>query len=309
MKRRRHTRAGFTLLELLVVIAIIGVLIGMLLPAVQRARESAARAQCLNNLRQLALAVHHYHDSQHYLPYDSFDGPHGSNTKAWSWLARLLAYVEQGNLYRRANITQNTLYESRDAVAAQIPVLLCPSDGFSAQGPRADAADLGLGKYLPHILAGQTNYKGVSGANWAWGDSRWRNIGTNGSLDGLRYGDGLFYRWDWTEKKRLTAVTDGLSNTFMIGEALPEKTIWCCWAYANGAVGTCAIAPNATAEDGTPFSPHDWHNTYAFSSRHPGGLQFALADGSARFISDRLDLAIYRALATIRGGEPVTAPD
>jgi prepilin-type N-terminal cleavage/methylation domain-containing protein len=135
MKRQRHTGVGFTLIELLVVIAIIGVLIGMLLPAVQRVRESAARTQCLNNLRQLALAVHHYHDSQRYLPYDSFDGPHGSNTKAWSWLARLLAYFKQGNLDRQANIALNTLYQSRDAVAAQIPVLLCPSDSASGRPP------------------------------------------------------------------------------------------------------------------------------------------------------------------------------
>jgi len=170
MKRLRHTRVGFTLIELLVVIAIIAVLIGMLLPAVQRVRESAARAQCLNNLRQLALAVHHFHDTRRYLPYDTFDA-HGSNSKAWSWIARLLAYFEQGNLDRQANITQNTLYQSRDAVAAQVPVLLCPSDGYSAQGPRADAADLGVGHWGPYIIAGQTNYKGVSGANWAYGES------------------------------------------------------------------------------------------------------------------------------------------
>ncbi len=308
MKPQSSQRDGFTLVELLVVIGIIGVLVGLLLPAVQKVREAAARTQCASNLRQVALAVHHYHDAQRYLPHDYFDGTYGSDTKAWSWLARLLPYLEQGNLYREANISKNTLYESRLAVATQIPVFLCPSDSFSSIGPRDDAADLGMWN-PPFIVAGQTNYKGISGANWGWGESRWRNRGTNGSVDGTASGDGLFYRWDWRQKKRLTAITDGQSNTFMIGEALPEKTKWCAWAYSNDAVGTCAIAPNARSEGGAPFDPWDWSNTYAFASRHPGGLHFALADGSVRFVSDGIDLATYRGLATIRGGETVSLPE
>jgi prepilin-type N-terminal cleavage/methylation domain-containing protein/prepilin-type processing-associated H-X9-DG protein len=299
-------RRGFTLVELLVVIAIVAVLVGMLLPAIQKVREAAARARCQNNLRQLALATHHYHDAVGYLPYNSLvdGGGYGPQTRAWSWLALLLPYVEQDALYRRANVPANTLFQSGDAVATQVPGFLCPSDSFSARGPRDDAADLGMWN-PPFVKAGQSNYKGVGGSNWAWGDSEWRNIGPSGKINGHTDGDGLFYRSDYTRKKGFGAVTDGLSNTLMIGDALPERTKWCSWPYANNAVGTCAIAPNARQEDGQPYDPFEWPNTYGFASRHPGGLNFALADGSVRFVADAIDLATYRALATIRGGEVV----
>ena len=306
---RQSGRRGVNLIELLVVIAILSVLIGLLLPAVQKVREAAAQVRCRNNMRQIALATHHYHDTMQYLPYDSLinGAGYGPQTRAWSWLALLLPYLEQEALYRQANIPVNTLYQSREAVAVQVPIFLCPSDSFSAQGPRDDAADLGMWN-PPFILAGQTNYKGVGGSNWAWGESRWRHVGANGKINGHTDGDGLFYRSDYVYRKSFSAVTDGLSNTFMIGEALPEKSKWCSWPYANNAVGTCAIAPNATQVDGQPFDPWDWEDTYGFASRHRGGLHFAFADGSIRFIRDSIDLGMYRALATIQGREIVAAP-
>src|SRR5262249_8415882 len=147
-------------------------------------------------------------------------------------------YLEQDNLYRQANIPSNTLEQSQDAVAQAVKVFFCPSDTALGTGPRRDAADLGVYDgpiFPPPITAGQTNYKGVSGANWAWGDPRWINVGTNGSFDGLNQGDGLFYRADYLSPKRLTDVTDGSSNTFMIGEDLPAKNNWCSWPYANNA--------------------------------------------------------------------------
>jgi len=302
----RPGRVAFTLIELLLVIAIIAVLISLLLPAVQKVREAAARAHCANNLKQIAMATHAYHDAQGFLPVNSFpgpSGPYGPQTPAWSWLARILPYVEQDALYRQGNIPFNTLNQSKGVVATQVKIFLCPSDPSSASGPRYDAADL-----TPSIAAGQTNYKGVGGANWAWGDPRWRNPGTNDSWDGLAHGDGIFYRCDWMAPKRLTAITDGTSNTFMIGEDVPEMNKWCDWPYANGAVGTCAIGPNARKLDGTPYNPWNWRVVYGFRSRHPGGLQFACADGSTHFVSDTIDLELYRALATIQGGEPVSVP-
>jgi prepilin-type N-terminal cleavage/methylation domain-containing protein/prepilin-type processing-associated H-X9-DG protein len=307
-------RCGATLLELLVVLAIIGVLAALLLVAVQRVREAASRLQCTNNLEQLALAVHAYHDTQGALPVDSlagFEGPFGPRTQAWSWLARILPYLEQENLYRQANIPNNTLLESQDQVATTIEVFLCPSDGAALLGPRRDAADLGFYEgpiFPPAILVGQTNYKGVSGANWDWGEPRWHNIGTNGSWDGLTYGDGIFYRSDFLTPKSLTSITDGTSQTFMIGEDIPAMNHWCSWPYANNAVGTCAIPPNVKQPDGAPYPPADWFDVYSFRSRHPNGLQFAYADGSVHFVSDSIDLATYRAMATIRGGEVVPEP-
>jgi prepilin-type N-terminal cleavage/methylation domain-containing protein len=314
MNQQHAKRQAFTLVEILVVLAIFSVLLAMLLPAVQRVREAAHRAQCQNHLRQLALAVHQYHDIHHHLPYNSLPydpttgaTAYGPQTRAWSWLARILPYVEQHSLYQHGRIPENTLFQSQEVVAAQIPLFLCPSDDFSQRGPRDDAADLGMWN-PPFILAGQTNYKGVGGANWAWGEARWRQRGTNGSMDGLANGDGLFYRSDYRHKKGWQAVTDGLSNTLLIGEALPARTKWCAWAYANGACGTCAIGPNARREDGTAYDPWDWTNTYGFASFHPRGLHFALADGAVRWIGDQIDLQVYRALATIQGQEPVSPP-
>ncbi len=307
-------RCGVTLLELLVVLAVLGVMAALLLVAVQRVREAASRLQCANNLQQLALAVHGYHDSQGAFPVDTltgFDGPFGPQTQAWSWLARILPYLEQANLYRQANIPNNTLLESQDEVASTVKLFLCPSDEAALLGPRRDAADLGFYEgpiFPPAILAGQTNFKGVSGANWEWGDLRWHNIGTNGQWDGLTYGDGIFYRSDYLSPKRLTDITDGTSNTFMIGEDVPSANHWCSWPYANNAVGTCAIPPNVLQPNGLPYSPADWPNGYSFRSRHPGGLQFAFADGSVHFVSTSIDLPTYRALATICGGEVVELP-
>jgi prepilin-type N-terminal cleavage/methylation domain-containing protein/prepilin-type processing-associated H-X9-DG protein len=306
----RHPGA-FTLVELLVVLAIIAVLIALLIPAVQKVREAAARMNCSSNLKQIAIATHGYHDTHGAFPVDSLTA-FGSDYPTWSWLARVLPFIEQNNLSAQANIPVNTLYESRSLAADQIKVFLCPSDTADLAGPRSDAADLGQypgGPVIPPFIdAGQTNYKGVSGANWMWGDPQWHNPGTNGSWDGLAHGDGLFYRGDYLSPKRMTDVTDGTSNTFMIGEDVPVKNHWCSWPYANNAVGTCAIAPNARRANGTEYSSNDWMNVYSFRSRHPNGLQFAYADGSVHFIDNSIDLATYRAMATIQGGETLTAP-
>jgi prepilin-type N-terminal cleavage/methylation domain-containing protein/prepilin-type processing-associated H-X9-DG protein len=306
MMQRNRTlgRGAFTLIELLVVIAIIAILIGLLVPAVQKVREAAARMQCTNNLKQLAIACHAYHDSQGAFPVNSLPGgwgPYGADTKAWSWLARSLPYIEQDNLYRQANIPDNTLRQSSAQIAVQIKTFLCPSDPGSWKGPRTNAADMGS------VPVGQTNYKGVSGANWGWGDARWHNPSTiDGSFDGLADADGMFYRYDWTNPRRMTSVSDGTSNTFMIGEDLPDKNRWCSWPYANNAVGTCAIAPNAKTTSNTNYSPGDWPNVYSFRSRHTGGLNFAYVDGSVHFVTDSISLPVYRAMATIRGGETLS---
>src|SRR5262245_5441486 len=199
-------RRGFTLVELLVVLAIIGVLIGLLLPAVQQVRAAAQRAQCTSNLRQLALAVHHFHDTENRFPYNQFLGPYGGgwDSQAWSWLARLLPYVEQGNLAREGGIPHKTLRQSGVA-DRQVALFLCPSDAKSSAGPRLDAGN------LYGLPVGQTNYKGVSGANWGDDllgdgpgvDTDWRNPGANGSFDGHSQGDGIFYRMDYRRKLRL----------------------------------------------------------------------------------------------------------
>jgi prepilin-type processing-associated H-X9-DG protein len=127
------------------------------------------------------------------------------------------------------------------------------------------------------------------------------NPGKNGSWDGHQHGDGIMWRTDILQHLQQRNVTDGLSNTFMIGEDSPERNRWCSWPYANNAYGTCAIPPNFTWQE-TSW----WPNTHSFRSSHPNGLNFALADGSVRFVSVEITLQTYRALATRAGGERVS---
>jgi prepilin-type N-terminal cleavage/methylation domain-containing protein/prepilin-type processing-associated H-X9-DG protein len=338
---RQH--AGFTLIELLVVIAIIAVLIGLLLPAVQKVREAAARAQCANNLKQLAVACHNYHDAFSSLPRNGseFDPltSHGGGTDHgtgccgpgaphWSWIARVLPQVEQDNLYKSANIPTGRMNADANSIAAlgaTLKVLTCPSD--TSPRTRTNGADLG------GLTAGVTSYKGVSGANWGTDffpvDSNFNTPYRNPtapvtpspppltSFNGLERGDGIFWRADIRRgAMRLTDVTDGNSNTFMIGEDVPELIRWNEWAHSNGAIGTCAIPPNTGITIPTGPAPGslttsdagDWQERYSFRSRHTGGLQFALADGSVRFVSESVPIQIYRAMATRSGGESVTLP-
>lgn len=300
----RIARPGFTIIELLVVIAIIGILIALLVPAVQAAREAARRASCRNKLRQIALAANSFHNDHDHFPPGQCGGKYGfgPGSRGWSWLARVLPHLEEAELFDQGGIPHATLRESGIA-DRQIAVFLCPSDGVSWQGPRSDAGN------LEGFPVGQTNYKGVSGANWGSDGSQqsnnigtqWPNPGTNGSWDGLEKGDGIMWRCDVLRSVGARHVRDGLSHTFMIGEDLPQHNTWCSWPYANNAYGTCAIPPNFTYHD-----PNWWPNTHSFRSAHPGGLNFAMADGSVHFVQQGISLEVYRALATRAGREAVS---
>jgi prepilin-type N-terminal cleavage/methylation domain-containing protein/prepilin-type processing-associated H-X9-DG protein len=312
LKPARGSRQAFTLIELLVVIAIIAVLVGLLLPAVQKVREAANRSTCANNLKQLALAVHNHHDAFNNFPRSGSRYSGGSGTccteYSWSWLARVLPYLEQENLFREAGIDTASM-RNNPGIAQTIKVLFCPSDKALAQTPSTTRTDADRWNNAP---TGLTNYKGVSGSNWCWGDYPY--AGTNGNCDcfyqnGTGKGDGIFFRTDILFRLTLPQITDGASNTFMIGEDVPEVSAWCNWCYGNHAVGTCAIPPNVNLDGRYGVAPTwNWENTYSFRSRHPGGLQFAFADGSVHFISETIDLPTYRALASANGGEVASPP-
>jgi len=313
-RKNGQSRGGFTLIELLVVIAIIAILIGLLLPAVQKVREAAARMSCSNNLKQLAIACHNFHDTNNCMPYDCSPEAGNSSTwglggSNWSWIAHVLPQVEQGNVYNGiaalgggSGIDNVTLTQAGAAgfLSTSIKALLCPADS-PPDALMTNRADLG-GTYK----IGLTNYKGVSGANWAWGGfvvAGTSSCVTPNDTNGLADGDGLFFRGDGNKKKKLTDIRDGTSNTFMIGEDLPIYNQWCSWPYSNNAVGTCAVPPNYQMPPAMPASPGNWPTTYSFRSKHTNGLMFAYADGSVRFVADSIDLATYRAMATISGGE------
>jgi len=319
----RRSRGGFTLIELLVVIAIIAILIGLLLPAVQKIREAANRMKCSNNLKQMGLAIHNFHDTNGKLPSNMSPNVYGydDNGRSWSWLAHLLPYIEQDNLHKStlglafgaiANAKWDLANGPNDANAGPtfnqlaavhatiIKTYLCPSDGDSAK-----AFVDGRGNGTTSAGCGPTNYKGVAGSNWAWGAIT--NVGPSGNNNGLDVGDGIFWRSDGQTPRTLASVTDGLSNTLMVGEDVPTRNVHCGWPRSNYATGTCAIPLNQSLPGSTPqYGASDWPNVYSFRSRHPNGANFALGDGSVRYVPQSINIDVYRAAATRGGGESLS---
>lgn len=296
---RAPANRGVTLIELLVVIAIIGMLVALLLPAIQNSRESARKTECQNHLRQVALAFENHHSANGRFPAGVFEVPKGvgPDSTSWSFLATILPRIERNDLYRAGDVPRKTLRES-GIVEHEISLYLCPTS--STSGTRSDAGN------LDGFPVGQTNYKAVMGANWGADGSQklddirteWRNASRTGSFDGLDDGDGPMFRSDVKKPRSHAHIQDGTSVTFLLGESLPEEDAWTSWPYANNVYSTCAIPPNYRSAD-----PRWWPNAQSFRSSHPGGLFFAFCDGSVRFINEQIHLKTYRALATIRGGE------
>jgi prepilin-type N-terminal cleavage/methylation domain-containing protein/prepilin-type processing-associated H-X9-DG protein len=324
---RTSLRSAFTLIELLVVIAIIAVLLALLLSAVQRVRETANRIRCRSNMRQIVIATHNYHAIREQLPtgqYGDYNEPNAfggayEDSESWSWLAYTLPFLEENVAYDNGDIPNAALDQS-SAISTVVPVLLCPSDVLAGAG-----AQLEISHYLraPGLVVGMTNYKGVLGGNFCFG--QYYNDGVNGPGIGgqpstycecWEDGDGVFFPMRWERPLRLTDISDGTANTFMIGEDvyLPQTLgnghygRGYSWAHATEATLTCAIPPNVVGIKSSSADLSNWQITNGAKSRHPGGVQFAFADGSVHFVSDTIPLNIYRAMATIRGGEGAELP-
>jgi len=288
--RFRPHRPAFTLVELLVVIAIIGILVALLLSAVQAAREAARSSQCKNNLRQIGLALHQYHDVMEMLPHGWVaDAPEGA--PGWGWVSGMLAFMEQGAaeqslINRHLPISDPANQAARELV---LNFMLCPSDGMPKQfqpgsgGFPGDNVDEGT----PWSRVARSNYIG--------------NFGSFEIEDVPSAGDGVFFH---NSQVPLADVTDGLSNTLFVGER-SSKLGGSVWAGMIPEVNE----PMARIVGLVDHGPNDPHAHYDdFSSHHPTGVLFLLGDGSVRRIDDSVDLTIYRALATRKGNEAVPEP-
>jgi prepilin-type N-terminal cleavage/methylation domain-containing protein len=317
----QRARPAFTLVELLVVIAIIGVLIALLLPAVQAAREAARRTECANNIKQIGIAMESYHTARRKFPPNWGMGT-GASMVGHSWLTYIMPYTELRQVYDEIEIGAPLGAQTSNPAQKVVPLFNCPSDDHD--GTMANQA---LG---PGTSYGVTNYKAVAGANWGMEGQRplslvsaslryrKRDAGFRGryadSYDGFDHGDGLICRGQGSAKGPLIPTSkrnsrDGDANTLAIGEAVPEWCAWSVWYWYDGSTATCGLPLNYQ-KPGVIRSQNadDKAHTYSFMSRHPDGAVFGVADGHTEFISVEIELDVYRALATIDGGEVVDPP-
>lgn len=299
-----RTRAAFTLIELLVVIAIIAILIALLVPAVQKVRESAARTQCSNSMRQVIVATHSFHDVHKCLPWSESPWNESAGSRSGAgWILRSLPFMEQEPLYKtfvpylNGDMFSGTGIQNAataNSMAQLIPVLMCPSDHSQGRTYTDLAQWEGRSCFV-------SNYKGVIG------DVRMGSAGT-GSPDthNTTRCTGLFFRNTRAVKIKLQTIGDGSSNTLAIGEDVCEENSHSAALYANGDYASCHYPLNTF---NGPAQRTNWPLVMSFRSKHSQGANFALADGSVRFVSQTVDFAQYRALCTRGGGETASLPN
>ena len=298
------SRRGFTLIELLVVIAIIGILIALLLPAVQKVREAANRMSCSNNLKQIALALHNYHETA-----GSF--PPGAVPNFAPWTVYLLPYIEQDNLYKQYDLGQPNNSDANAFVRTSlVKTYICPSDVTGAFVPTQPESGYGSGvTYMPG------SYRGVAGKSIAT-TGKWFDSQTASESDGPPEFRGVLHVVDVNglRPERFGSITDGTSSTLMVGEYATRshpsrRTFWAySWNQYNKSSGqpysrTLLNDYDACRVAGGPGGDNACKR--AWGSFHTGGLNFAFCDGSVRSISLSVDLQTLAALCTIAGGELV----
>jgi prepilin-type N-terminal cleavage/methylation domain-containing protein/prepilin-type processing-associated H-X9-DG protein len=282
----RSSRRAFTLIELLVVIAIIAVLIGLLLPAVQKAREAAARIKCKNNLKQIGLALHNYHDRTGSLPpgYSSRVAANGTDLgPGWGWGAVLLDDLEQGNVRRLIDF--NSPIGSTPARLQVLPAFLCPSDRHVGTFTTTTVA----------VEVAHGNYVGV--------------FGTNEMEDNPGAGNGTFFR---NSRVRFGDIGDGLSSTYVVGERSSDIALATWTGAIPGAEVPFTRDPSEVEGhfllvlgrgDHQPNSPSAHIDD--FYSRHTQGLNCLFADGSVHSIGNGVSPAVWSGIQTRSGGEVI----
>jgi prepilin-type N-terminal cleavage/methylation domain-containing protein len=338
---RRPNRQAFTLVELLVVIAIIGILVALLLPAIQAAREAARRTQCKNNLKQLGLSALNYESSKKELPMGRRRGVDGAGVQMsqWGFLARMLPYIEGGNIYDVIDFTK-PVDDSVLAITQQPDFFTCPSDGED----RMTGTDCGQDGY------GRTNYRGNGGSDTG------QLSPVSNTIEDREQNNGVFVA---NVAIKLKQITDGTSKTAMLSErVLGDGTrqsidILSDWFRVGGAKTDpvskmetdCPLATLSVGNQQFHCSGRNWvrgdyatsrynhvlapnsrscsHNAggssltatqvnedggaHTASSRHNGGVNLVCADGSTHFISEDIDILVWRALGSRNGDEPAGA--
>lgn len=317
---KNRLRVGFTLVELLVVIAIIGVLVGLLLPAVQAAREAARRMQCSNNLKQLGLALHNYESTFRTFP------PAGIDSNSMSWAVMTLPFIEQNNLFSQFVFTQGSWNQQNRITVVKgvvIPALQCPSAPqeslFSAFDPANEATvrtshyHAVLGPIGPNTSVTPTAQYRFLGTVAALGNSNFGPVATQGAFGTTRQVSATVFA---SGNNPIGSMTDGTSNTLMLGEfswkgyAVNGAFLWRPFTrgwYADARGTLMYLAKNVNYP--INFNVAIPWNDATFGSMHTGGAQFVYGDGSVHFVTQNIDMAIYRAAASRDGGESVSIPE
>lgn len=328
MKRQAHK--GFTLIELLVVIAIIGILIALLVPAIVQVRESASRVQCKNNLRQIGLALHSYHDRWESFPsgYVSTVGPGGpadDQGPGWGWSALILPYLEKNNLSQQIDFTKGiTDPANATARTTVLKVFLCPSDAGKDTFTVDKLGDASSTYSTPlldvnskPVEVAHSNYVGIFGNPEITPDPGFLDT-TNPDRSIVH--QGMFYR---NSRVRIAQVTDGTTNTLFVGER-SSNLAYATWtgSVTGGQVPPKIPDPFGFGPEGAPIltlghtgnyldvPPHTPNSPVNhvddFWSRHSLGVNFLFVDGSVRNINDQIDPTVWWSLGTRAGAEFIT---
>ena len=325
MKCASH-KNGFTLVELLVVITIIGILIALLLPAVQAAREAARRLQCGNNLKQIGLAVLGYENTSGVLPAGAYHVPWDYwTTHRWEYrgsiLIHLLPYIEQKSIYDLFDLTKNyaqdqTLPGSTTPIGAMpISAYVCPSDESPTTATIQGLVKAKHNYTATHGSTAVTDDSACSCANWSTFNTYALNhgsiVGNQGSFDSA----GAFNRWGLNVS--ISNVRDGLSHTIFFGEVVPNcgVELRVGWSGSNNLEGfTTTVIPinfdscSSSATDGCRRDCN-WSTAFGYKSRHPGGAMFSFGDGSVHFLTEGIDMWTYQYLGSKADGKIAEIPD
>jgi len=302
----RTNRRGFTLIELLVVIAIIAILIALLVPAVQKVREAAARTQCTNNLKQIGLGFHNYHDTFKALPPGRIDTNGGA-----TWAVLILPYIEQGDLFKLWDIHQ-LYYDQKKAffLQNQVATYYCPARRTAADNPLSISGDEdhpgALGDY--GVCDGDDSQDHAYNTQWANGAIVCSSYGFDASGNGL---PGVATHWK--SMTTFASITDGTSNTFLVGEKhlqIGTNGQGGDNGYGDGSIyngdpenqNAARIASKSVL---LAISPHTNYNKQ-FGSWHEGICQFVMCDGSVKSINVSIDGSNYRRLSVRDDGEVIS---